>query len=193
MKNVILEKCHKWYNPHFLLIDSGKLKEVKDILLFDKDGVKHSFGWFVDNGGHSGINHEVTIDIELKRKIKEDFSLNCAFYMPYKCDGSFEKGKVILYIPISALTIVEHDRRTTEYTIETYDTVIYEVKGLNAFFTQRENKRMTDENVRNEKIIKLIADSRFKDMDYLIRNHFDDLKKLVNNIEEVKSIIIKNP
>ena len=186
MRNTILEKRHNAYNPHFLLIDSRKSKEVNEIRLFDKDGVKHSFRWFVDNGGYHGINHNITIDVEIKRKIKEDFSLNCAFYMSYKGDYGFEKGNVILYIPISVLTIVEHDRNTTEYTTETYDTVIYEVKGLNAFFTQRENKRTTEENIKNEKIIKLIADSRFKDMDYLIRNNFDDLKKLVNDIEEVK-------
>lgn len=186
MRNTILEKRHNAYNPHFLLIDSGQLKEVNEIRLFDKDGVKHSFRWFVDNGGYFSINHEVTIDIELKRKIKEDFSLNCAFYMSYKGDYGFEKGNVILYIPISTLNIVEHDRKTTEYTTETYDTVIYKVKGLNAFFTQRENKRTTEDNVRNEKILKLIADSRFKDMSFTITTHFDDLKKLVNNIDEVK-------
>jgi len=192
MRNTILKKRHKCYNPHFLLIDSGKLKEVTEIRLFDKDGVKHSFKWFVDNDGYSGINHDVTIDIELKRKIKEDFSLNCAFYMSYKGDYGFEKGNVVLYIPISILNIVEHDRKTTEYTTETYDTVIYEVKGLNAFFrtffTQHENERTTEENIRNEKIIKLIADSHFKDMSFTITTHFDDLKKLVNDIEEVKKI-----
>lgn len=189
MKNVTLGKHSNWYNPHFLPTDNG-IKEVKELRLFDKDGVKHRFKWFVDNSGHSSINHEVTIDVEVKRKIKEDFSLNLAFYMSYKGNYDFEKGKVILYIPLSVLNIVEYDRNPIDYTTETYDLVIYEVKGLNAFFrtffTQSENERKTEDNVRNEKILKLIADSRFKDMDYLIRNHFDDLKKLVNDIEEVK-------
>ncbi len=193
MENVILGKYDKTYESHSLLTDNvtdNGLKEVNEIRLFDKDGIKHSFGWFVDSpGGYHNINHEVTIDIELKRKIKEDFSLNCAFYRSYKGAFDSKKGRVILYIPLSALDIVEYDRKTIKFKFETkpYDTVIYKVKELNAFFTQqRENKRTTKESIRNKKIIKIIEYSPFENMKDLIRNHFDDLKKLVNNIEEVK-------
>jgi len=177
-----------FYNP-FFLNDKGKEREIEEIQIYNEKGeIVFKLRWFSGSKYTNNRNGLTAVELkqEIIRRIKPKFD-GKTFFVSYKGRYSFDKGKAILYIPIKDLEIKEIERQTKNFETYTEDLVVYQVNEKEIYFSNYEKPRKTKENIKNERIEKLIKNSRFSDFSWKIKNHLKELKKLIEDIEKIKS------
>jgi len=114
-----------------------------------------------------------------------------AFWIP-KSKESHERhygsNFCILYLPINKIGLKEVSRKKTSFdnSHQTWDDVLYSVMGGAGFFSENQNYRKSVQNKKNEAIHKLVNESQFKSISYEITRNFDELKKLMDEIQAIK-------
>jgi len=188
-----LMKHSDFYNPYFLSTNDG-LREVKEIRLFNEEGVLHTLMWFGD--GHSGsVPVSFPLISEVVRKNKEDFKgmfqQGKAFWMPRKKEAHqrhYAHNFCILYLPVNKIDLKQEsiEEVSIEFHAKTYDRVTYSVAGGQGYFSETKNERETPENRKNRDIDEAIRGSSFSNMAYEITRNFDELVELVRRIQAIK-------
>ena len=139
-----LEITSSSYNPFFITVNE-KQYEIGEITFYNDQGsVLHiDCGWFEDNNKFKdGLN----IDLTCIRKLKQDFSLSCAYIIPMKPKYRWDKrySRVHLYLPYNVFKWnIIRDSRHIDFTTN------------RVFFDQYENLTLgfkQEVNVRTEKI-----------------------------------------
>lgn len=190
---IILESGSPYLNPYMVEVKDGEWRGVKEIRIFNERGIAHKLRWFI-----GGTSKSVPVEFEglkLVRKGKENFTKmyrqGKAFWIP-KPKEYFEKhydhNFCILYLPINKIDLREVSRKKTSYehSHDTWDDVLFSVSGGTGFFRENENYRQSAKNKKNEMINELIGKSSFKDISYDIIHNFDELKALLDRIQEIK-------
>ena len=165
-----------FFNPHSL---HPVGREAKEIVLFNEKGPIYRLRWFSPNEQcRSGSNQDILFDIPLKRKAKEVWCVDYAYWIPRKKGAHSGAQKyAVLYIPLSEYPVTAVTSRTK--------TTTYKVEGLHAYFTNTTNMRQTKKNKVCEQIGTLIGESTFADTTYDICNNFNELKTLVAEIDKL--------
>ena len=120
----ILKRCNDFMNPYSLVTDKKNI-EINHIVFFDSEIGKEiltegntNIRWF----GKSSNNEFPTIifDFETPKKSKEiNFTNKKPFYINYESRYNFDKGKIVLYIPIQLLNNFKYLGEVFDFETET--------------------------------------------------------------------------
>ena len=83
--------------------------------------------------------------------------------------------------------VKEVSREVCSFETFTQDKVLYALKPWGVFLSVRENERKTKTNRINEMVEERIKQSKFNNISYQLTRHYDEIKKLMDDIAAIKA------
>lgn len=145
MKTTI-KQIEQGFNPLFLETETGKNLEINHFVFYDyltgkevvnNEGSIYEFyeniRWF----NNSGSNNEFPIlifDFSIIKKKDHNLTRNYAYYVNYKSKYSFDKNKIVVFIPVQILTNYKTEKDVFQFETETekkyFDMFFFDVKAV---------------------------------------------------------------
>jgi hypothetical protein len=115
-----VKQHQSFFNPLFL---DGR--EINHFVFFDRERgttllepTNENVRWF-KNGGSNNDYPSIIFDFEIKRKNVIDLTSKKAFYSKYESKYNFDKGKIVVYIPIQLLKDFTVDKKVFQFETAT--------------------------------------------------------------------------